>query len=47
MPLRPTRLPACPMNDALARRAGYQESSTPECMTWRTMFNRQSCGWRG
>src|SRR5437773_5348556 len=47
MPLRPTRLPDCPMNVALARRAGNQESSNPECCTSRTMFNFQSCGWRG
>src|SRR2546425_8619033 len=47
MPLRPTRLPDCPMNVALARRAGNQESSNPECCTSRTIFNFQSCGWRG
>jgi len=33
IPLRPTRLPDCPMNVALARRAGNRSPSKPECLT--------------
>src|SRR5437762_2760466 len=47
MPDKPIRLPAWPMNVALARFAGNHVSSNPECLTWRTMLRLQSCGWRG